>query len=419
MIGIQSDELDVQIYPAATDLLGGTSWEAACWQGQLDGATVQLERAFMPAWGDTSPGTVVLFAGRVSDLSVCRTMIELKVRSHLELLNIEMPRRLWQPQCNHNFGDAMCGYNRVLGLNADGTPTGVGAVNFACGAGSTSSVIEGWTGSGLYYLGTLIGVTGANTGQRRTIYGYSATTLSLKLAFLSTPAPGDEFQALPGCDRTLLTCGNVYRNSRVTSTGYNPANAETFGGFPFIPPPENAHLTALPARAGVVAEALSWIGTPYRAAQRVKGRDGGVDCLTFVVEVFGRCGFDTSYYRARSRSTRRIGTCTATTSAIWAASSNMRARYRRPPEPGDIALFRFGRCFAHGGIVTRWPMIVHAWNGAGVLPADATQALLGGRPRRFFSPFTHACGLSGAPSLPPRRPGAPLSPAGRARARPG
>ncbi len=186
VIGIQSDELDVQIYPASTDQFGGTSWEAACWQGQLDGATVQLERAFMPAWGNTTPGTVVLFAGRVSDLRVSRTMIELKVRSHLELLNIEMPRRLWQPQCNHNFGDAMCGYNRVLGLNADGTPTGVGAVNFACGAGSTSSVIEGWTGSGLYYLGTLIGVTGANTGQRRTIMGYSATTLSLKLAFLGT-----------------------------------------------------------------------------------------------------------------------------------------------------------------------------------------------------------------------------------------
>jgi uncharacterized phage protein (TIGR02218 family) len=240
VIGIQSDELDVYIYPAATDLLGSIAWEQAVWQGQFDGATVQLERAFMPAWGNTSPGTVVLFAGRVSDLSASRSMIELKVRSHLELLNIEMPRRLWQPQCNHNFGDAMCGYDRVNGKNANGLATGVGAVNFPCDAGSTSSVIQGWTGSGLYYLGTLIGVTGANANQRRTILGYSATTLSVKLAFLSTPNPGDEFQALPGCDRTLVTCGNVYRNSLVTSTGYNMANAETFGGFPFIPPPENA-----------------------------------------------------------------------------------------------------------------------------------------------------------------------------------
>src|SRR5262249_42555386 len=85
VIGIQSDELDVRIYPQPTDLLPGsspgtgTSWEQAAWQGQLDGATVQLERAFMGAagggWGDTSAGTVVLFVGRVSDLEVSRTMI--------------------------------------------------------------------------------------------------------------------------------------------------------------------------------------------------------------------------------------------------------------------------------------------------------------------------------------------------------
>ncbi len=239
VIGIQSDELDIFIYPAPTDLLGSVPWEQAVWQGQFDGATVQLERAFMPAWGDTSPGTVVLFAGRVSDLSASRSMIELKVRSHLELLNIEMPRRLWQPQCNHNFGDAMCGYNRVTGANANGLATGVGAINFACGAGSTSSVVNGWSGSGLYYLGTLIGVTGANANQRRTIYGFSATTLSVKIAFLYPPMAGDQFQALPGCDRTLLTCGNVYKNSRVTSTGYQPDNAETFGGTPFVPSAEN------------------------------------------------------------------------------------------------------------------------------------------------------------------------------------
>ncbi len=133
----------------------------------------------------------------------------------------------------------MCGYDRVLGKNANGLATGVGAVNFACGAGSTSSVINGWSGSGQYYLGTLIGTSGANINQRRTILGFSATTLSVKIAFLYSPVPGDAFQALPGCDRTLLTCGNVFKNSRVTSTGYQSGNAETFGGTPFVPSAEN------------------------------------------------------------------------------------------------------------------------------------------------------------------------------------
>jgi hypothetical protein len=252
VIGVQSDDLDVQIYPAPTDLLGGTPWAAAAWQGQLDGATVTLERAFMGAasggWGDTSAGTVVLFVGRVSDLDVSRTRIGLKLRSPLELLNVQMPRRLWQPSCTHNFGDAMCGYDRVAGKNAEGTATGIGALTFACAAGSTTTQLNGVPATTApFALGTVIGLDGANAGQRRTIAAYlSGVDLAVKLAFLSTPNVGDSFQILPGCDRTLATCGTIFRNTRVLAggagpgAGYDPTNAERFGGFPFIPPPENA-----------------------------------------------------------------------------------------------------------------------------------------------------------------------------------
>ena len=193
-------------------------------------------------WGDTSAGTVVLFAGRVSDAEASRSMIELKVRSHLELLNIEMPRRLWQPSCNHNFGDAMCGYNRIAGQNAAGTATGIGELTFNCTAGSTAIQINGVPAtSGPYALGTIIGLTGANAGETRTISSFvSGEYLKLALGFLSAPNPGDQFQVLPGCDRTIATCGGVFRNSRVTPSGYNGANPERFGGMPFVPPGENA-----------------------------------------------------------------------------------------------------------------------------------------------------------------------------------
>jgi hypothetical protein len=39
---------------------------------------------------------------------------------------------------------------------------------------------------------------------------------------------GDQFKLLPGCDRTLSTCTNVFNN------------AIHFGGFPYIPTPETA-----------------------------------------------------------------------------------------------------------------------------------------------------------------------------------
>jgi uncharacterized phage protein (TIGR02218 family) len=242
VIGIQSDELDLRIYPAPADLLGATPWAEAVWQGELDGASVQLERAFMPSWGNTSPGTVVLFAGRVSDLEASRTMISLKVRSHLELLNIQMPRRLWQPSCNHSFGDTMCGYDRVHGANAEGTAIGIGALTFLAAAGSTNvRVLGAPVTTGPYALGTITALSGTNAGQSRTIASFaSGGAITMTLGFLSPVAAGDSFEILPGCDRTLTTCGNVFRNSRVTAGGYNPANAERFGGFPFVPPPENA-----------------------------------------------------------------------------------------------------------------------------------------------------------------------------------
>jgi hypothetical protein len=246
VIGIEADELEVRIYPLETDLLGDTPWAEAAWSGQLDAATVQLERAFMPAYGVTTPGTVVLFAGRVSDVEVSRTLISIKVRSWLEVLNIQMPRRLWQPSCNHNFGDAMCGYDRVSGLNAQGAPTGIGALTFACTAGSSIGSVNGAPmTTNPYVLGTITGITGANAGQSRMINTFvSGGAIGVALAFLSTPTVGDEFQILPGCDRTLGTCGAVFKNSRVViSAGliaYIAENAETFGGFPFVPPPEDA-----------------------------------------------------------------------------------------------------------------------------------------------------------------------------------
>jgi uncharacterized phage protein (TIGR02218 family) len=220
VIGTQVDELDIKIYPETTDVIGATPWLQAAWQGQLDGALLQLERAFMRTYGDTSAGTVILFVGRISDIDCSRSGIDMKCRSHLELLNIQMPRRLWQNSCTHVFGDAMCQFNRAS-LKA----------SFACLSGSSETEIVSPvnpTPQGLYAQGTITGLSGANAGYTRTIMAMSNSTVMVKLAFLSPPATGDQFQLLPGCDRTIATCTNVFNN------------AIHFGGFPYIPTPETA-----------------------------------------------------------------------------------------------------------------------------------------------------------------------------------
>jgi NlpC/P60 family putative phage cell wall peptidase len=140
-------------------------------------------------------------------------------------------------------------------------------------------------------------------------------------------------------------------------------------------------------REVVVAEAESWIGTPFHHAARVKG--AGIDCLMLLAEVYERAGIaphieppfyvpDWHLHRDAERYLEGL------------------TRYAReiagPPQgtgplPGDIALFRFGRTFSHGAIVTAWPRLIHAYWSIGVVRGDATLHPLAARPVRFFSPF--------------------------------
>jgi cell wall-associated NlpC family hydrolase len=133
----------------------------------------------------------------------------------------------------------------------------------------------------------------------------------------------------------------------------------------------------------VVAEARTWIGTKYHHMARVKG--AGTDCLMLLAEVYEACGIiphlDVPFYPADWNLHRDA--------ERYLSGVMQHAReIEGPPQPGDVALFKFGRCYAHGAIVTNWPLIIDAWVGVGVLEGDATQPKLARAGRaRFFDPF--------------------------------
>jgi NlpC/P60 family putative phage cell wall peptidase len=114
------------------------------------------------------------------------------------------------------------------------------------------------------------------------------------------------------------------------------------------------------ARAAVVAAARAWIGTPYHHAADVKGH--GVDCAMLLVRVYCDLGlvepFDprpyTRDWMLHRDEERYLGFLLA------------RAKIVEAPGAGDVILFRVGRCYAHGGIVTKpEPLtIVHAFAAA-------------------------------------------------------
>jgi hypothetical protein len=238
-VGVEPAELDIDIIAGVNDLVGTFPVADAVRMGIFDGATVELDRLFAPpqAGGsgglDTSLGTLLWFYGRVADCDIGRSKISMKVKSLMNLLAIQqMPRRLYGAACTHVFGDPMCGYNRVAGQNALGASTGLGQITVSAAAGSNQAEIISATAlNSAYTEGTITGATGANAGYSRAIANAGLLTvyyIGLFKAFLFPVTVGDTFTLLPGCDHTTGTCNGTFNN------------LARYGGFPYIPPPENA-----------------------------------------------------------------------------------------------------------------------------------------------------------------------------------
>ena len=114
-------------------------------------------------------------------------------------------------------------------------------------------------------------------------------------------------------------------------------------------------------RAAIVTEARSWMRTPWHHNARVKG--AGVDCGQFLAAVFEAVGLvphvETIDYPADFMMHRD--------EELFLGYVEQYARKLAggpldpAPRPGDVALFRFGRVISHGGIVTHWPEIIHAY----------------------------------------------------------
>jgi cell wall-associated NlpC family hydrolase len=138
-------------------------------------------------------------------------------------------------------------------------------------------------------------------------------------------------------------------------------------------------------REAVVAEAITWLGTPYHHQACLKGV--GADCAQMPLAVYAAVGLiprvqvgDYSPQWFLHRSAERY--------LEW-VERLAREITLAEVGPGDFAVWRFGRTFSHGAIITAWPRILHASAPDGcVCWADASRdADLAGRAVRFFSVF--------------------------------
>lgn len=126
-------------------------------------------------------------------------------------------------------------------------------------------------------------------------------------------------------------------------------------------------------RESVVGEAREWIGTPYHSGARLK--HVGVDCGQLLIGVYENSGsihqgecepgsypFDWHLHRSEEKYLEWV--------------KKYCDLIEGDPLPGDIAVFAFGRCVSHAGIITEWPKIIHAYVGMGVIESNIREAIL-------------------------------------------
>ncbi|WP_174300908.1 C40 family peptidase [Caulobacter sp. S45] len=119
------------------------------------------------------------------------------------------------------------------------------------------------------------------------------------------------------------------------------------------------------ARQAVVAEALSWLGTPYAHRQRLKGV--GVDCAQLPLAVYAAAGVigaaEVGAYASQWHLHRSEELYLRHLQALGG-----REIARTEAQSGDFVLWRYGRTFSHGAILTgRGGQVVHAVRGLGVV----------------------------------------------------
>lgn len=145
-------------------------------------------------------------------------------------------------------------------------------------------------------------------------------------------------------------------------------------------------MTEQEQREAVTRVALAWLETPYHSNACLKGI--GVDCAQLLRGVYVEAGvvapFDLAPYSPQFY--------LHSDQEIFMGIVKRSAREIEPHEarPGDVVLYKLGKCFAHGAIIVNpgWPHIVHAHHAAKIVRRGLGTSMHLGMPilgMKFFS----------------------------------
>lgn len=180
--------------------------EADLWAGLYDDAFVEVW--IVPWMGTDTPRR--LAAGWTGQMTQDDSAFNMEVLGPGKRIDQQALVQVYSPGCRWLFGGAECG------VDIEGFARG-GSVTAARNRHVFTATIDASGGSGgaaQWANGTVVWETGRNAGARHEFRSIDFDTGLIELwvpaGFM--PEAGDEFRALPGCDRLKATCKEIYNN---------------------------------------------------------------------------------------------------------------------------------------------------------------------------------------------------------------
>jgi cell wall-associated NlpC family hydrolase len=136
----------------------------------------------------------------------------------------------------------------------------------------------------------------------------------------------------------------------------------------------------------VVAEAYSWLNTPYIHLAAVKGV--GVDCAQILWRVYPNClpwlkdsPITMPYYSMDWHLHR--------SDEMYKEMIETYADQVDTPMRGNVVIFKIGRVYSHGAIIVEWPTVIHALLQCRCVTLDDVNSNkdMEPRPKLFYSPW--------------------------------
>lgn len=220
-IGTSVDQMVFDVIPGAW-APEGLPFSLAVRFGLFDGADFTYQRINMGTPGDTSAGAILMFGGLVGEIDYSNSAAQFTINSYLDILNIQMPRNVYQAGCLNTLFDVSCTLAQASFLNTGAVSGGVSPSASAFAVSGVAAAAP----TGYFNLGKVQFTSGKNAGVWRAVQSHSAgppATLTVFPPFGFVPVLGDTLAAYPGCDKTQSTCTNKF------------ANLANFRAMPFTP----------------------------------------------------------------------------------------------------------------------------------------------------------------------------------------